>query len=107
MIQTLAERPGISPPLAPQESAALAKSEQAYVIRSQPGQETTISIIGASPLGAYYGATTLVQLIESAPGSAAAGTGSEIAIRCIHVSLGRQISPINGPIDPCPRRERG
>jgi hypothetical protein len=66
------------PPLTPQESAALARSEQAYVIRSQPGPhpgpqpgQATVWILGASPLGAYYGATTLVQLIESPrPGTA-------------------------------------
>jgi len=32
----------------------------------KPGEPSAIWIIGASPLGAYYGATTLVQLIETA-----------------------------------------
>ena len=72
VIQTLGEVTQISPPLAPQESAALAKSDQAYVIRSQPGRKATVWIIGASPLGAYYGATTLVQLFTTPrPGAAA------------------------------------
>ncbi len=51
--------------LTPAEKAALGKSDQAYVIRMKPGEESVIWIVGASPLGAYYGATTLVQLIET------------------------------------------
>lgn len=68
--------PGNSPPqglptLTPQDSAALAQSDQAYVIRMRPGNPATVWIVGASPLGTYYGATTLVQLIaEAGPASA-------------------------------------
>jgi len=52
------------PALTAQESAALARSEQAYVIRMSPGEHAKVWIIGASPLGTYYGATTLVQLMS-------------------------------------------
>ncbi|MCL5096028.1 MAG: glycoside hydrolase family 20 zincin-like fold domain-containing protein [Candidatus Omnitrophica bacterium] len=51
--------------LTPDDKATLSKSGQAYVIRMRPGQPSILFILGASPLGAYYGATTLAQLIES------------------------------------------
>ena len=54
-------------PLTPAEKAALDKSDQAYVIRMQPGEKPVIWIVGASPLGAFYGAATLVQLIQTQP----------------------------------------
>jgi len=53
------------PALTPQQSAALAKSDQAYSIRVEPGRPAKVWVIGASPLGTYYGAATLVQLFES------------------------------------------
>jgi hypothetical protein len=53
------------PTLAERERSALARSDQAYVIRMPPGGRPTVWIIGASPLGVYYGATTLIQLITS------------------------------------------
>ena len=56
--------------LTPKESAALARSDQAYVIRIQPAARAKVWIVGASPLGVYYGAATLVQLMTST----AAGT---------------------------------
>ena len=58
------------PALTPQESAVLARSDQAYVIRMEPGGPARVWVIGASPLGAYYGVTTLVQLMTTAgPGT--------------------------------------
>jgi hypothetical protein len=62
-LSSLATRSGEVPVLTPQESATLARSGQAYVIRMQPGTQTKVWIIGASPVGTYYGATTLVQLL--------------------------------------------
>lgn len=47
------------------EEDALSKSRQAYIIRMAPGAISTVYLVGASPLGAYYAATTLVQLIEA------------------------------------------
>ena len=62
--------PGDVPALTPQESAALARSDQAYVIRMQPEGHAKVWVIGASPLGAYYGAATLAQLVTpAAPGA--------------------------------------
>jgi hypothetical protein len=51
--------------LTPAESSALARSDQAYVIRSRGTPQSMVWIIGASPLGTYYGATTLVQLLTT------------------------------------------
>ena len=63
---------GAAPALTPQESAALARSDQAYVIRMLPEGRPTVWIIGSSPLGAFYGAATLVQLVTPAgPGALA------------------------------------
>lgn len=45
------------------ETAALGRSDQAYIIRMQPGARAKVWIVGASPLGVYYGATALVQLM--------------------------------------------
>ncbi|NUQ64936.1 MAG: hypothetical protein HUU20_20935 [Pirellulales bacterium] len=62
---------GPFPELTAERSAAIAKSDQAYVICVKPERPAEVSVIGASPLAAYYGATTIVQLIESPrPGSA-------------------------------------
>ena len=36
------------------------------MIRVQPGDQAKVWIVGASPLGAYYGAATMVQLLTSA-----------------------------------------
>jgi hypothetical protein len=52
-------------PLTSDETNTLARSEQAYVIRSQAASPSTVWIIGASPVGTYYGATTLVQLLTT------------------------------------------
>ena len=58
--------PQNAPAWTPQELAALARSDQAYVIRVQPGDRAKVWIVGGGPLGVYYGATTLVQLMTSA-----------------------------------------
>ena len=66
--------PGVSQEalvLTPAEDSVLARSDQAYVIRMRPAEPSMIWIIGASPLGAYYGATTLVQLVETGPANRA------------------------------------
>jgi hypothetical protein len=56
----------------PEDTAVLARSEQAYVIHMSSGPPAKVWIVGASPLGVYYGAATLVQLANSAtPGSLA------------------------------------
>ena len=52
-----------APVLTAPEAAVLARSGQAYVIRVQPGAQAKVWVIGASPIGAYYGAATLVQLL--------------------------------------------
>ena len=44
------------PAWTPQELAALCRSDQAYVIRVQPGDHAKVWVVGASPLGTYYGA---------------------------------------------------
>ncbi|NLF09320.1 MAG: hypothetical protein GX594_15275 [Pirellulaceae bacterium] len=62
-----AEGAGDAPALTTGEAATLGRSEQAYVIRMEQGEIPTIRLVGASPLGAYYAATTLVQLIETEP----------------------------------------
>jgi hypothetical protein len=58
--------PSPMPAWTPQESAALARSDQAYVIRMEPQGRAKVWIVGASPLGVYYGAATLVQLMAAA-----------------------------------------
>lgn len=62
---------GDRPPVAAAESEVLAKNDQAYVIRMRPGSEPEIDVVGASSLGAYYGVTTLVQLIRASRSSIA------------------------------------
>ena len=47
--------------LSPEESAALARSPQAYVIRLRA--DGGLDLLGASPIGVFYAASTLVQLI--------------------------------------------
>jgi len=66
-VLTAAELPaaGNAPPLTAAERDVLAKSEQAYVIRMRPGPPSEIDVVGTSPLGAYYGVTTLVQLVRT------------------------------------------
>jgi hypothetical protein len=56
------------PTLTEQQSAVLARSDQAYLILMRPRAPSRVWIVGASPLGAWYGATTLVQLM-TAPGA--------------------------------------
>jgi hypothetical protein len=61
---------GDMPAWTPRELATLALSEQAYVIRMRPEGHAKVWIVGASPVGAYYGAATLVQLMTAAkPGT--------------------------------------
>ena len=63
------ETSGVQPKalaLTPAEHSVLDKSDQAYIIRMKPGKPSVIWIVGASAMGAYYGSTTLVQLIEMA-----------------------------------------
>jgi hypothetical protein len=67
-----------APQLTPPESAALARSSQAYVIRALPGAPAKVWIIGASPVGAYYGAATLVQLV-------AAEKPGRVVLPCVEV----------------------
>jgi len=61
-----------------EEREALDRSKQAYVLRVEAGPQPSILIVGASPVGVYYGATTLVQLFEFEDGK---GTVRPIAIR--------------------------
>jgi hypothetical protein len=58
------------PSLTPAETAALARNDQAYVIRMETGRHARVWIIGASPRGVYYGAATLVQLTIAADAGA-------------------------------------
>ena len=57
-------------PLTEKDQSALNKSHQAYIISVKTGSDPVIYIIGASPLGAFYGAATFVQLIEITSDSA-------------------------------------